>query len=291
MKRLIALTLGIFAALSVTAATAAANDREEVRSWPSDARFVVYEPGITIASDQVLAPGARVYYLSDDPTYDLSGAGRTLYLVDDGGAYRSDNWSAAVAFVRAGGGGDVVSIPAEYRQDWMSVAAGDRPVRCLTPVRMSVPTPTPYAPSARETSDYDRYKNGTATYTSNGSRSEYRQYAAHRKHRAALTAQRRHRPAKRHYYSNAEFTPAATPAVTAEDRYVIAEATVERLGNDLFQIGNSWYTTQDGSWCRSDSWRGPFVEVKTGSVPREVIASAKHSSRRTPTVKVGEGED
>lgn len=286
MKRMAACTLGTLLTLSLATATAGAGDRHA--AWPSDASFVVFEPGAVVRTDAVVAPGTRIYYVSDDPTYDLSGSGRTLYLVGDGGAYRSDSWNAPVAFVRAGASpGSVISLPAEYRQDWNAVAAGDRPVRCLTPVRISAPTaPDSYSPTS-ETSDYDRYRNGTATYTSNGSRAAYKKHAAHRKSRAAMAAQRRYQPAKRHYYSTTEFAPAAT----GQEQYVVAEATVERVGNDLFQIGNSWYTIQDGDWCRSDSWRGPFVEVKKGTVPREVIASAKHSSRRAAHVTMGADDE
>ena len=41
---------------------------------------------------------------------------------------------------------------------------------------------------------------------------------------------------------------------------------------DLYRYGNSWYLADDGSWYRASSWRGPFVRIRAGSVPRAVFA-------------------
>jgi len=40
---------------------------------------------------------------------------------------------------------------------------------------------------------------------------------------------------------------------------------------DLYQFGNSWYLVDQGNWYRSNNWRGPFISVQVGSVPRDVV--------------------
>lgn len=279
MKRLTVFSAAAVLALCLgTAATARANEEATAKTWPGDARFVVLEPGTT------LAPGTRVYYLSDDPSYDLSGSGNTLYLVDDGGAYTASSWTAPAAYLRTSTAPhEVVAVQSEYRQDWMAVAAGDRPVRCLTSVPIMTPAPSmTTVPSDRiyyqDTSDYGRYRSGRAAYAStNPSRhAAMTKQAMRRHHRAAMAAARR--PAKRHYYSQAEFT-ATQPAVVSE-----GTGAGIAVGRDLYQIGHSWYTMEDDSWCRAESWRGPFVRVHKGSVPREVIESANRESHFSPAM-------
>lgn len=39
---------------------------------------------------------------------------------------------------------------------------------------------------------------------------------------------------------------------------------------DLYRYRGTWYLVEDGTWFRATSWRGPFITVRTGSVPREV---------------------
>src|SRR5258705_6285221 len=83
----------------------------------------IAEPGMMIA-------GNRIYYISDNPQYDLSGSNESIYLVNDGTTYhapsaRTATLAAAVAAVPT----QVVAVPAEDRQDWRAVAAGGRPGR------------------------------------------------------------------------------------------------------------------------------------------------------------------
>lgn len=40
---------------------------------------------------------------------------------------------------------------------------------------------------------------------------------------------------------------------------------------DLYRYGNSWYLADNGEWYRAGSWRGPFLRIQTGSVPRAVF--------------------
>jgi hypothetical protein len=39
---------------------------------------------------------------------------------------------------------------------------------------------------------------------------------------------------------------------------------------DLYRYGSYWYFVEDGFWYRGASWRGPFVHIRTVSVPRSV---------------------
>jgi hypothetical protein len=40
---------------------------------------------------------------------------------------------------------------------------------------------------------------------------------------------------------------------------------------DLYRYGHYWYFVEDGFWYRSASWRGPFIHIRTLSVPRSVV--------------------
>jgi hypothetical protein len=219
----------------------------------------IAEPGMMIA-------GNRIYYISDNPQYDLSGSNESIYLVNDGTTYhapsaRSATFAAAVAGVPT----QVVAVPAEYRQDWLAVAAGDRPVRCIPAMgAVEVESGAPAQMTTSETTDHG------VTYTDTGTkyvnRSSQTRHVTH------------HR--KSHYKStNTAFVqrePAQTEVVESE--HVTATAAVVAATpamGELFQIGNRWYMQKDGDWSRSDSWRGPFVPVKKGHVPREVRESAK----------------
>lgn len=39
---------------------------------------------------------------------------------------------------------------------------------------------------------------------------------------------------------------------------------------DLYRFRGTWYLVDNGTWYRSSTWRGPFITVREGSVPREV---------------------
>jgi len=40
---------------------------------------------------------------------------------------------------------------------------------------------------------------------------------------------------------------------------------------DLYRFRGSWFLVVEGMWYRADSWRGPFLSVSAGNVPREVL--------------------
>jgi hypothetical protein len=253
MKRTIAWTAGA-AALALCLAAAPTSRAYASRHYHPAQAITIVEPAATVAA------GSRVYHVTDDPSYDLSGTGHTLFLVDDGTAYRAPA-GKTVAFVRAGAiPTEVVSIPASYRQDWMAVAAGDRPVRCLTPIRST----------AVESSTMTM---APASYSD-------REYRAPRPARYSATHRRPYR--KNHKrLSFASYRPARTTAYAAsapEMEYATtASYAVDEgvIGHELYQLGNSWYMQDGEVWCRAASWRGPYVQVKKGMVPREVRECAK----------------
>ena len=41
---------------------------------------------------------------------------------------------------------------------------------------------------------------------------------------------------------------------------------------DLYRYGRYWYFVEDGFWYRSANWRGPFVHLRTASIPRSVVS-------------------
>jgi hypothetical protein len=39
---------------------------------------------------------------------------------------------------------------------------------------------------------------------------------------------------------------------------------------DVYRYGRYWYFVEQGHWYRARSWRGPFLHVRTATVPRSV---------------------
>ena len=44
----------------------------------------------------------------------------------------------------------------------------------------------------------------------------------------------------------------------------------EQADFDLYRRGSTWYLVENGVWFRSDSWKGPFVSIRTRDVPKAV---------------------
>jgi len=219
------------------------------RHYHVKASMTIVEPVATRAA------GSRVYHVTDDPSYDLSGTSHTLFLADDGSMYRA---ASGKSIVLTGAGGlptEVISIPASYRQDWMAVAAGDRPVRILTPTGTAVEEPSMMSVAPAEYSDTGYREARPARYSANHRR-PYRKN--HKKlsftsYRPASTERVETMPADYEYAAMAQ--------------YAVDEAVV---GHELYQLGDSWYMKDGEIWGRAASWRGPYVHVKKGMVPREV---------------------
>ena len=64
---------------------------------------------------------------------------------------------------------------------------------------------------------------------------------------------------------------------------------------DLYRYGRYWYFVEDGFWYRSAAWRGPFVHVRTASVPRSVVSVPvkyrRHWKGGPPSHAVAQGYD
>lgn len=311
MKGLIAFIVGVaLTAISVTVPRVIADENGEVHYWTTSSAYVPSDETVNcVSSDGTtmvrtsnrmiytgipVASGARVYFVSDDPTYDLSGSADQLVLVGDGTAIHETSGHTSAAFARAGATPhEVVPIAAEYRQDWLAVSAGDRPVRTFTAPRSvmdtgamaMVPSRVEEVRASVPDNDEDRYTTTRDTFRP-VHHPRRRMYRHRRAHSAQLSAAWRHQRRKRmaSYASTAEREdePAMTtrmsqPAVAMTESAV--EIKHDEMGHELFQINNSWYMKNNGDWFRSESWRGPFVHVKKGTVPREVRMSEKHPSR------------
>jgi len=307
MKILAAAIVGTALSLLAAAPAVRANDKDDdVRYWSAVRGATVLESGVAVV------PGTRIYYLVDDPKYDLSGTGETVYLVEDGSTYRAGAKGVPVALVKTSPGAhEVVAIPAEYRQNWMAVAAGDRPVRAVVPSRMVstavptmivVPSDRVYtadgrpiyfdnrirdngryhgAPSAQGATYHRTYHKSTAAKKTSAKR------AHHKKNASATTASYSRKNAYRNGYNAGNRTAAAErrehsaeySGVSAMKTAAARYAEEVRSQPDAYQVGNSWYRPEAGGWTRSSSWRGPFVYVDKGSVPREVKESDKRGSK------------
>ena len=314
MKGLIATIVGVALTGSLAVApTVIANENGEVHYWTSGTRSgePMLEPAGTMVQvtgpGMVMTPGTRIYLVNDDPAYDLSGAGDHWFLVGDGTAFQDNHWKNTAAFAAATGPDrpEVVPIFAEYRQDWLAVAAGDRPVRTFDAPPAMMETGTAVVPSSMVYTNpepMDRYTYSSTQYTETPKKkatvrrthtARYSKARTHHRYRATLASstRRHHRmaTAKRHrrttvtstYHRPASYSDAATaPVYDAPTQTTAAvEVRTDQAGHELFQMHSSWYMKNDGDWFRAASWRGPFSKVSKGLVPREVKMSAKHPSR------------
>jgi len=61
---------------------------------------------------------------------------------------------------------------------------------------------------------------------------------------------------------------------TTEPQAVLIPETqvyyVSDMDADVYRFGNAWYLAEDGSWYRATTWEGPFIRVKTNTVPRTI---------------------
>ena len=66
----------------------------------------------------------------------------------------------------------------------------------------------------------------------------------------------------------------ATLSFRREPDVVLVPSTkvyyVEHDDCDLYRYGSYWYFVEEGRWYRARSWRGPFLYIRTATVPRSV---------------------
>ena len=320
MRRLSALVAVTAMATSLVAPSMVSANRNDVRYYPSgqttryyssaqaggcvsgrNTSSVRYVPSSSVqylpaGAVRVMEPGravsgSRVFYISDNPRYDLSGANESVFLVEDGSTYRTSSGRTPVAYVASLGAytaPQVVAVPSEYRQDWLAVAAGDRPVRCIPAAgTMAAPTTMTMVPVGNAT--YTSYtttptNRGYTVTTTTSTRRPWRHHAyrrttysnASRNHvyrRRVRMTNASYRPARSTKVVTRTYTPASTNCVMSTNTAAVAVASQPMATHDVYQIGNSWYMEDGGAWSRSDSWKGPFFRVKKGHVPREVRES------------------
>lgn len=284
MKGFIAGIVGLGLTMSPVVTQVTADENGEVHSWTASSTYV---PSDETPEMRMSGQGSRIYLVSDDPAYDLSGTRDQWFLVGDGTAFHQDSWHSSAAFASTGGmRHEIVPVPAEYRQDWLAVAAGDRPVRTFAAPRYRMDTGA-MASSAELTrtmpdNDRDEVRSVRNTDTfrpvHHPQRHHKMHYTAarryrtyHHRHHAAMTTTRRVTRT-----TMAEPAVMTEPAVTKESSM---EVRRDEMGHELLQMGSSWYMKDNGEWFRSESWRGPFVRVRKNTVPREVRMSEKHPSR------------
>ncbi len=66
----------------------------------------------------------------------------------------------------------------------------------------------------------------------------------------------------------------ATLELRSEPEVVMVPASkvyyVRDRDYDLYRYGRYWYFIEEGRWYRARSWRGPFLYVRSATVPRSV---------------------
>jgi len=300
MKGLLASIVAVaLIAPAIVAPRVIADENGEVHYWSSSSSYVPADEEMTNAEAMPVGYGddmtpvamasplpaysGHVYLVNDDPGYDLSGPYDHWFLVGDGTAFRESSWNGNAAFAARMGSmpHEVVPITAEFRQDWLAVAAGDRPVRTFTAPRSSMNSGVTV--STMERTYVPPPEN---QMTSTQSRDTFRPVSQPR--RRAYHATRHPRYTGERYtarttkstvsYASNEPTTNAVQEETVETQPAV-QVMQDTAGNELYQINTSWYMKQNGDWYRAESWRGPFVRLGKGKVPREVRMSAKHPSR------------
>jgi|GEM_PF-2707856 len=285
MRGFIAAIVGLtLTASSVVAPRVIADENGVVHTWTASSTYVPEDEAVNVQptaqemmTSRIMTGGGHVYLVNDDPGYDLTGPNDHWFLVGDGTAFRDDSWRGTAVFARADGmPHELVPISAEFRQDWLAVAAGDRPVRTFN------------APRAQMDNGVTAMANYASIETPAHDEGRVTNYRTTDSFRPVSHPRRRaYHPTKRVRYSTASHvrTQAEPSYTTAEMKTEPAAATTEtvvardEMGHELFQMGTSWYMKDNGDWFRSESWRGPFVLVKKGLIPREVRMSADHPSR------------
>jgi hypothetical protein len=65
-----------------------------------------------------------------------------------------------------------------------------------------------------------------------------------------------------------------TVVFTTEPHAVLIPETqvfyVSDMDADIYRLGDYWYLAETGAWYRATTWGGPFVRVKSNTVPRAI---------------------
>lgn len=251
-----------------------------------------------------------VYYIRDASDYDVYQFEGTWYLNDQGRWYRAGSWRGPWASMTADVLPYQISVvPSEYRRNWVSVRMDTRDSRyrdlpdgywasgrtfSRKPSMGTIPSSN--VTYARRAGDFDLYRlHGTwylvdngVWYRSTSWRGPFLSIRAASVPREVLTIPERYRhewSASASYESDRGWDRDRDNRVrywnsgrtfTNEPRWDLIPSTdIDYVrGNqsyDMYRYGNTWYLSDATGWYRADTWRGPFVSVQVGTVPRALI--------------------
>lgn len=253
-----------------------------------------------------------VYYIRDASDYDLYQFEGTWYLNDNGSWYRAGTWRGPFVTIEADViPYEISTVPSTYRKNWVAVRADrrDRRYRDLPegyaasgrtfstkPSMSRIPgSAVKYASRA---GDYSLYRlRGTwylvddgIWYRSTSWRGPFLTIRAASVPRDILTLPARYRS---DWSSSASYDRdddrgwnrdrrtvrywSSGRTLTMQPRtYVIPRTDVDYYRSDdnydIYRYGSTWYLVDNGGWYRADSWRGPFISIESGSVPRAILS-------------------
>jgi len=76
-------------------------------------------------------------------------------------------------------------------------------------------------------------------------------------------------------YNNGRFWSSGMTFDVQPELRVIPSTNVYYLrdnnGYEMYRYGNTWYVMDSGRWYSANTWRGPFVSVTVGSIPRDIM--------------------
>ena len=116
-------------------------------------------------------------------------------------------------------------------------------------------------------SSYRREWSAPASYRDD----EDRDYDRNRDNRGSEYEQRRDDDR----YATVRYWSSGRTFTTEPQTYVIGNTGVDYYrgdeGYDIYRYGSTWYLVDNGGWYRADTWRGPFISVQVGGVPRAIL--------------------
>ena len=183
--------------------------------------------------------GRGVSFAHNTADFDLYRFRGTWYVVEDGTWYRSDSWRGPFFSMRANRlPREVLSVSAPYRRHWY---ASNDSYRYRN-----------YDNDRYRNYDNDRYRN----YGYNNDNDDY------------------YRSSNRTYDQN-RFWQSGMTFDTQPDLRIIPSTNVYYLrdnsGYEMYRYGNTWYVMDNGQWYSANTWRGPFVTIGVGTVPRDIM--------------------
>jgi len=76
-------------------------------------------------------------------------------------------------------------------------------------------------------------------------------------------------------YNNGRFWSSGMTFDVQPELRVIPSTNVYYLrdnnGYEMYRYGNTWYVMDSGRWYSANTWRGPFVSITVGSIPRDIM--------------------